>query len=215
MQIDKPSWLRNWLDTLNWDILTWKVYVGDAIESGIDWLLYYVNSGLSLADNAYDWAVYAWNEAVDFYNELSNTINIEVTKLTNKIGQVWSDIVEWGEGVKGDIEDWVDASLHSLSEKVSQVNEYMNQWQATWDTFLHVTLPSLVTFDWWSSFWQGAYSNIEEWWSIQHDRITQEVDIKVDPLKEEIYQHKSWLDMIKLLFTDPEEFVTDLLARIW
>lgn len=61
--LQKPEWLRLWLQNLNWDVFSFHIYVGDAVEEAIDWVLGWLNAFLEWADLMYGYMV-------DFRDEL-------------------------------------------------------------------------------------------------------------------------------------------------
>ena len=63
MRLEIPDWLRSALSTLNWDILGFKIHIGDTITAGMEWALDGTNT---IADWAAEYS--AW--AFDFQQEV-------------------------------------------------------------------------------------------------------------------------------------------------
>ena len=195
MTIYKPSWLRNWLDNLNWDILTWHVYVGDAVESGIDWAIAWLNDSLDWALDAWNLAWDAWEKAVDVFWDLTDTIDYWVDRLFKEIDQWWDDLDDWWDAVWDDILDWVEARLETLKTLISDTRQWLAKLDTAWDNFKTNTLPNLINFSWFN-----------DW-----------VKARVTPIEKDLAQHSSWFDLLKELMVDPEKWLLDriisMLAR--
>lgn len=214
MAIYKPSWLRNLLDRLNWDVFTWKIYVGDAIESGIDWALGWINYAIDWAVTAYNWGKAAWDKAVEVGNELVRTINTEISRVRNKIDTWWGDLGEWFEGKKPTIEGWIAVALTPLRLLLSGVETVANAVSIAWDDFKTDTLPKLLDPSWITSFFGAGIASISDWWAARHQEITDRIDTEVTPVRDEVNRHTSWLDLVKDLFTDPEKWLLDMIERM-
>ena len=197
MKVSKPTWLSRMLGLLNWDIFTWKVYIGDAVENAIDWALKWVNWGISQAERAYDKAVDAWYKALEVYRELQSLINTYIARAY----------------------DYIDATKSYLRELINDVKAIANKVDTAWDNFRHDTLPKLLDTQWVRDFFGRGISNISEWWAARRGEIDSRLDAEIDPVREEVNKHSSWLDLIKDLFTDPEKWLLDriesMIARFW
>lgn len=62
---------------------------------------------------------------------------------------LWS-IEEWWSVAQGYVKGWIEAATEGFSELV-----------AAWDNFTTVTLPTLVDFDWLTTWWGDRLSDIE------------------------------------------------------
>ncbi len=179
--ITKPSWLRSWLDNLNWDILVWHVYVGDAIESGIDWAIDHINDALDWGIDAWNKAVDAWNKAVEVYNLLLSRINSEVHKLLDKIDAWWDGLDDWWAGKYTTVKDWVAAKLQPIKDALVSLQRWLTQLDTWWDNFKMETLPNLIDK---VTFWDN-------------------VRAETDPIKEEQAKQGIIIDSFKLFFNNP------------
>lgn len=164
MAISKPSWLRSWLDTLNWDILVWRVYVGDAVESAIDWAIYYLNNILDWAVTAYNWGVAAWNKAVEEAKELGKRIDWEVDKLLGKIDAWPSQLGDWWEGKKQWVLGRIEVAASSLEDLINDVKRGVASLTIAWESFKRDTLPKLLNFSWVAVFYGKGIATINDWW---------------------------------------------------
>lgn len=214
MAISKPSWLRQALDRLNWDIFTWKIYVGDAIERAIDWALGWLNWGVELAQGAYNQAINAWDKAVEVFWDLRSLLFTEVTKVTNKISTWWSDLGDWWAAKSRDVRDWIDAAKTTLGERIDDARDLINRVDTAWGNFRRDTLPNLLDTHWIRSFFGARVSSISDWWAPKKQEIDEQIETEVAPVRDEVNRHSSWLDLVKELFTDPEKFLLDLLERM-
>jgi len=197
MKVSKPTWLSRVLGLLNWDIFTWKVYIGDAVENAIDWALQWVNWGIDQANIAYNKAVDAWNKALEVYRDLRALVYSEVQKAIN---------------LAATAKDW-------LNDRIDDAWQVINKVDTAWDNFRTQTLPKLLDTQWVIGFFGKKISSITDWWSPKKQEITDQIDTEVTPIRDELNKHSSWLDLIKDLFTDPEKWLLDriesMLARFW
>lgn len=195
MAISKPSWLRDWLLKLNWDILTWHVYVGDAIESGIDWVIDGLNEGIDRAQDAWDKAVQAWDKAVEVGKQAWKDLQKEADKLSARIDTWWDDLSDWWDAWWDDIRDWVTARLQPIKDWLTSLEKWVAKLDTWWDNFKTNTLPNLID-----------RVKLADWGKAE-----------VDPIKKDVAQHSSWFSLLKDLMADPEKWlldrITSMLAR--
>ena len=226
MTVSKPSWLRSWLDKLNFDIFTWKVYIGDAIERAIDWALGWINWGISQANLAWNNAVAAWNKAVEVSKELTTLINKSISKVYDKIDTWWDDLKEWWEGKRDLIRDWIDEAEQWLLDRIDDVKRGLASLTTSWDNFRRYTLPNLIDLTWWTSFWGGKFATITDWWGIKKQEISDTIDVVVKPVRDEVNKHLDTLEKVKQLLSDPLDWkdhfarwvmntLESILARLW
>lgn len=209
MAINKPSWLRRWLDRLNWDIFVWHVYVGDAIEGAIDWVLDKINLVLDISYYAYDKALDAWDRAVQLGRELRSLVYREVQELLDELS-TWSDqLNDWWEAKRSWIRSVIDAGIDTLKSYTDSILSIVNKLEAAWDSFRRDTLPGLFTIDHWSAFWGGRVDNISDWLAATRQQMSDTIDAVVAPVRREVNKHTGQLDLIKDLLKDPEKWLLD------
>lgn len=144
MAIRKPSWLRSWLNKLNWDIFSWKVYVGDAIEDGIDWAIDWINWGIGQAVIAYGKALEAWDKAVEIGKELGKTINREIDKVLARIATWWGDLDNWWSAKREWVKDRIAQARDTLEDRIDDVRGQLSSLLVAWDNFWENTWPQLL-----------------------------------------------------------------------
>ena len=226
MTVKKPSWLSQWLNLFNWDIFTWKVYAGDAIEHAIDWALQWVNWGIDQATLAYNKAVAAWYKAVELAGDLRSTIYRETGYLWNKVNQWAADLAEWWEGTSTKVRGWIDVAKSWAKERIDDAWKIINRVDVAWDNFRRDTLPKLLDTQWVISFFGKGVHSISDWWAARRGEIDTRLDAEITPVRDEVNKHSSWLDLIKWLITNPLEWkdaaaetvlktIENILARLW
>jgi len=192
MAVYKPSWLRTWLNKLNWDILTWHIYVGDAIETGIDWTVDFINTALEWADAAYNWALAAWDKALETGRDLLTTINRQLQPLWDAI-DAWRDrLSEWWFSTKDSVLAWINDARDYASDLFRQASTAIEGVAAWLDTFKRLTLPTLPN----------------------RKEVNDNIEAIIDPVRQEVNKHSSWLDLAKDFFTDPQQFLFDILQKM-
>lgn len=149
MAIIKPSWLRTILDYLNWDILGYQVYVGDAVESAIDWAIDRLNTALEWADAAWDYAANAWWKAVQVGVDAWNDLQAVAWELRTSISDIWAELVTWWDDRVDDFWDLVDGATGWLEDRLDDAEWVLDELRDNWDTF-------------WRDIWPGWMQYLEE-----------------------------------------------------
>ena len=220
MAISKPLWLRRWLDELNWDVLTWRIYVGDAIEAAIDWALTWINQAISWGELAYNFARIAWDKAVEVYEDLLALVTSEVDKLWARVNTLWDDIGEWWSARKDEILGWIEAVISGLDDLRTAWDNFwtatwpelvgdLQQLRTNWDNFWTVTFPTLVDVSWLTEWWTGkaaevgemigtAIKETEPFWQGWSDFRESVSDFFADPMEWLLARFTDW-------FLGPEE----------
>jgi len=214
MAVTKPGWLRNWLSKLNWDIFTWKVYIGDAIEDAIDWALDWINWGIDRATLAYNKAVEAWDKAVESARELRTKIDTGVQGVKDKIDTWWDDLGEWWSARKDEITEKIDQAKADARGLFDQATREASKFFTGWLEFNKYILPKLLDPSWITSFFGKGIASISDWWAPKDKEITDQIDAEVTPVRDEVNKHTTWLDLIKELFTDPEKWLLNMIERM-
>ncbi|GAI79073.1 unnamed protein product, partial [marine sediment metagenome] len=135
MAISKPSWLRTWLDRLNWDIFTWKVYVGDAVERALDWALDWINWAIARGEAAWSRAGVAIDKAIELAKDLGKTIDREIDKILARITTWGDNLGNWWETKKEWIRDRIDLAREKLEDLIDDVERGFASLDAAWDSF--------------------------------------------------------------------------------
>lgn len=145
--ISIPYWLRSILQSLNWDIFTWRVYVGDAILDALEWIISWLNYGIDLAGEAYQLASQALSEALEEADRIRRV-------LLSEIYDIWDEILTWpaqlrelGELILFEASRILDDSVDWLLDKISNTYEAIQNTQDRLSDFFRNTLPSLVDLD--------------------------------------------------------------------
>ena len=145
MAIYKPSWLRDALNLLNWDIFTWHVYVGDAIENGIDWVIEGINWVIYQGEQAWNRAVAAWDKAVEVGINAWNNLQFEASKLWAKIDTWLSDLETWWGGKTTLIQGWINAAQSFLLGLYNNLGLQLNALSVALSNFWTTTWPQLLS----------------------------------------------------------------------
>lgn len=211
----KPDWLRQWLARLNWDVFTWQIYVGDALESAVDWIIDGLNNILDWGMTAYDWARAALDRIPQVAQDLTSQFLSEISRVWNWVSSLPSYLADWWTARFNQVKEWVQTLTDDLKSYTNSILKSVNSLENQWDDFRRSTLPGLIDLSWWSRFWGGAITNIDDWWQSRRQQLLDTMDALLQPTRDEVRQHSTWLDMVRTLFTDPEQFVLDLLSKIW
>lgn len=219
MAISKPSWLRSWLSRLNWDIFTWKVYIGDAIEGAIDWAVGWINWGIDQAAKAYNWAQQALARANEVWRELTSIIYREVDRVAGQVSTWWSDLGDWWSAKAQDVKWWIDTARSFLQSQITSLGRSLDGLRIAWDNYWRYVVPTLLSIDKWTAFWGGAWQNVTDWWGARLDQVRDLIETNVKPVRDEVNKHTSWFELIKELIDDPQKWLLNqiekMLARFW
>ncbi|GAI69089.1 unnamed protein product [marine sediment metagenome] len=193
IRITKPPWLRSWLSKLNWTIFTWQVFIGDAIESGINWAIDKINVTLEWAIVGYNWGVAAFNKAIEIGQNILPAIARELQPLWNKVLTWWSELDEWWSTKRRLVLGWIDLAKAYARDLFLQATSSINSITGWLDNFKSLILPTLTN---------------------KRD-VADAIEADVKPVRDEVNKHTNWLDMIIDLFTNPEQFFWDMLERMF
>lgn len=188
------------------------------------------------------WAAYDWFFDVQlwfitagwWYEDVVQNIQTFVTQdwvqawLSDPLGQlalVWawfldrvrniSDVIDaWWSATWYDVRDWVYYQLGDLEDLISDVQSGLNRVDAWVDNFLSVTLPSLLSFDWFGSWWGNIGVSFSAWWSATWLDILDNINVAIAPLSQRIAQFDDWFDLLKQLIDDPEQWLLDRLESM-
>lgn len=214
MAITKPSWLRTWLSRLNWDVFTWKVYIGDAIEEAIDWLLGWVNWGIDQANRAYNQAWDAYYKAVAIAGDLTGLIYREINDVLSLVNTWWSDLGDWWSARAQDVKYWIDVAGDFLQYQINSLGRSLDGLRIAWEGFLRGTLPGLLSMDRWTAFWGGAWQSIGDWWGARLDQVKDLLSTATDPITDQVNKLTAVVDMIKEFIDDPLSYILGKLIKI-
>lgn len=219
MTISKPSWLSSLLDRLNWDILTWKVYVGDAVESCIDWALGWINWAIYKGEQAWNKAVAAWDKAVELYWNIRHWAEGELQKLLDKWDTFWSEVEEWWEPKKQWILEKIDTVLAPLKWLIDQAKIEINKLQVKWDNFWTSSWPQLLRD------FNALLVKVGNFFTVTLPGLAEKLDITKAfndfrlEWKDLFNFWSGFKDTIVAFFEDPEEWllkrIENMLARFW
>lgn len=214
MALSKPSWLRSMLDRLNWDIFTWKVYVGDAIELGIDWALDWINWSIDQASRAYNKALEAISAVVELAGELRSRINAEIYLVLNRISTWGSILSDWWSARRQDVKDWIEAAKDLLKDLIDDAWIAIGQINVAWDNFRFNTLPGLVDFDNIRAWFGEGFKSLSDWWAARWQQIREANEAEIKPIRDEVNRHTTWLDLVREFFADPQQFLYDTMLKV-
>lgn len=214
MAIRKPPWLRSWFDRLNWNIFTWRIYVGDAVERALDWAEDWINWAIARAEAAWSRAGVALYKAIDLAKELGRTIDREIDKVLARISTWWYDLGDWWETKKRWVRDLLLASSDFLEGLIDDVERGFASLDAAWDSFRRDTLPGLLSTTWFTTWWGRKWTDFTDWEGWFWNKTTDRIETEVKPVRDEVNKHTTWFDMVKELFEEPEEWLLKMIERM-
>lgn len=147
MVIRKPRWLERAFSYMNWEIFTWHIYIGDSLESAVDWVINGINWVIDLAQSAWnwidtwysklsDWWSTKWKVIRDWFKDLSNTIDTWWSKIANWWSAKWSDVLKLTDTIK----NWATSLIRDIQSGLNGV-------KAKLDNFFASTLPNLASIN--------------------------------------------------------------------
>jgi len=169
MSLIKPSWLESWLNTLNWDILGWHIYVGDALEAAIDFVLGWINALAEWAASVVAWLDELRQEIIDGFNVFVEWLNELWNSLTNILDTWWDSLAEWWNARIEDVKDLIAVAVQWVNERIDDVMTALDSIAVWWENFTTEVLPTLASkFDITAAFdefmlkWQDLFNTWEE-----------------------------------------------------
>jgi hypothetical protein len=192
MALIKPSWLEGALSHLNWDILTWHVYVGDAVESAIDWVLGWIDSLAEWAAQIVAWWEDFRQEVVDFFTLVSNWFNEVWQWILNFADTLGDWIANWWESTRVMVLDWIDTAVAWVSDRVDDLSHIVDTMGIWWENFTTVILPELASkFDITKAFddFMLTWGDLFEGWEVFKDAF---IEFFTNPLEWLWLQFTDW-----------------------
>lgn len=185
--LSKPSWLREWFDTLNWDVLTWQIYLGDALESAVDWVIDWLNWLLDGVTRSLNYALDLFNQVREWTIALFSEIWKGLNQLWDQVEALWSQFTAW----------W--------SEVVSYVSEVSNTLRSEVMTWL----ADFLTFSWFSSWWGNMATTFSSWWDSAWQKILEAIDLASAAMVKEVNRHSSILETLSGFISNPVGYIWD------
>ena len=168
MRLEIPDWLRSALSTLNWDILGFKIHVGDTITAGMEWALDGTNTIADWAAEYSAWAFDFQQEVLELFRDWQPVIQSALDLLNNpfaSIGQFidewwnnpanpirtfidakWSQLEDWWLSKRSQVEAWIDTGTAWIQARLESAESLLNSLYATWDDFRSEILPGLASY---------------------------------------------------------------------
>ena len=151
MAVTKPSWLKSFLNKLNWDIFTWKVYVGDAIESAIDWVIDGLNWVTERVTEALNRIATWWTDLGDWWLTRVDIIKGLIKTVLETL-TTWGTVLrDWWDTRVNLIKGWIGVAADFLKSLIDNVSKGLNKLTVLWDNF-------------WTSTWPQFTKNFNDIW---------------------------------------------------
>lgn len=168
-----------------------------------------------------------WQEVTAAIARILTVFDIEnlISGLRSALSSVWSwwvswwdnvgaRISSWWSGVQYTVRSWIAVAVDGFYSLVKLLQDQVDAVATWWDDFTRDTLPSLLSLDWVGEFFGQGIAAIADWWSPKHAEVSAETEAVVQPVRDTVNEHSSWLEMIKELFTDPAGFFLRMIERM-
>lgn len=217
------------------DIVTsWLVFKAIDINNGIEffwWIGDIVNylSGFTSKLGGFFWdaghwydsveerlqAAFSWDTIRSLIEATWPALNSLITWFYSWTDRVRDVINEWWMSTMGHVDNVVDNALTGIRTLIDDITGTLYYYVGQWQQFQSTTLRTLLSVQFWQSFWGGTFGSISEWWAVQINVVTELIETNIAPMRDVVNQHTTWLEPVKEFITDPEEFILKLLARLW
>jgi len=191
-KLEKPTWLKQSIDGLNWDILTYKVYVGDAIEKAIDWVIDtmgYIAESAGNGLNELDSRITYLQQA---FGEILHTHTTAIYNLTNRLDTLEQGAGTWLEAGRDTIEGWISSRLDPIKRLALALNDRV---QVMSQDILD--LRDEARAPWWSP-----------------TRVLGAIAEALSPFKKLEEDRKNLFEWLWLFFLDPPLFLYEMTTEI-
>lgn len=219
MAIRKAPELHDWLLGLNFRIFTWQLDIGFWIETAVDWAVSWINQAYDLAETAYNWGKAAWDRAGELYQATLTYIHTYTQSLFGRFETLGSYLEDWFSTKLVLVQDYFCTRLLSTTTAITSVNQSVNSLLSQWQDFVRSTLPSLIDFSWFRSWWGNVNISFPSWWSAARSELREERAAELQPVADQVRQSQSIIALARELFADPEKWLLDrlegMLARFW
>jgi predicted PurR-regulated permease PerM len=137
-------WLVNGLLYLDWQIFTWHINVGTAVEAAIDWVLDGLNTVITFVGQLAAWWEEFRQEVIDFFTEIPKWLNELWQYFLNFADTFAGWISDWWDGIFETVKDWVLTVVDKLKEIVTDIGDTLERWVTTVENFFTQVLPELA-----------------------------------------------------------------------
>ena len=145
MALKKPPELVSFLNKWNFDVFTFRVYIGDVVENAIDWSLSWINAAWEWAVVAYNWAKAAWDKAISEAAAVAKSVGKDIKKIFDQIDAWGSELADWWRTKKDDVKDWIGVARQFALDRIADVRTTAESVSASWSNFKRLTLPGLAS----------------------------------------------------------------------
>jgi len=181
------------------------------------------------------WDAWAWfDKAASWYEGVVTAISGIITAFdisdiisdfVRTLGAIWSWISDWWTNVASVIGtwwtavsdtvlDWIATAVDVFGDVVDTVQTAINALSTAWSTFTTETLPELLSLDWVRGFWGLGIDQISDWWTPTHTAVSEETEVVVKPVRDQVNEHSNWFDLIKDLINKPAEWLLAMIERM-
>jgi hypothetical protein len=155
----------------------------------------------------------------DFMSDPLAKINQLWTWFLDRWSNVEVIILGWWEGTKTLVNDFIAALIAEATAWITERLDELGVVKVAWDNFWTITWPVLQDNLSPDAIWRSILYRLEEWGIGKDQAMSDGMDAKINPLIAEVEHHTTWLDTIKELFEDPEEWLVKkieaMLERFW
>ena len=141
---EKPGWIINLLAALVWDILSWHIDVGGAIETAIDWVLDRVNAVLGVANEALTKALQVASQLLELAASIPGMIADLLSSVWFSLGELWNTFTTWVSGLPDLVNALIDVALQWVRDAVDWLSSGIAQLFSWVSDFLTEILPTLA-----------------------------------------------------------------------
>ncbi len=189
-----PSWLIGFLDKLNWDILTWHVYVGDSVKAAIQWVLDLINTLI-------DWAGKIGAFIAELIQEIRDAFAV-VTEYLETLWQWflnWLDIVgdyinNWWLGVQDTVKGWIQVAQDFVLDIINTIRETVDRVSISLEEFFGSILPTLARLVDIEAIFISLLSPFRDLFAFWGDRAREILEFFNDPFEFINIRLTRWLD---------------------
>lgn len=217
--VKKPLWLENLLNSLSWQVFTWRIEVGDPIERAIDWLLSWLNYALYQSNDAFNTAGEALSKALEINKELQASLADFRQELSDHLSSWFLDLSKWKESFSSEVGSWLEEQKDYLLSIIEDTKQATTSLAIQWDNFKSTTLPQLVDTDKLTAWGNSLKLDLSSWLNSRLSAEREETEAQLDPIRQNVDKHDNWLDAVKEFFDDPEDYLIKTLEkaleRLW
>lgn len=154
---------------------------------------------------------------VDLWSLLSSPLS-QLAQLwgwfLDRVNSIRGIVDQWWVARKWKLQEWVRTLVSGVSAAITDLQRLFNGLSVAWESFKVDLLSLIPSWTELRDFINTQLNAIKDWFAVQRQAISGEIEANVKPIRDQVNKQSSWLDLIKAFINDPEDFLYKAVDRV-